>query len=78
MEILSSYKPGMVDRTGTIYPNPVSEILFFSMETDYWIYSLSGSLQLAGKRATKSDLSALPKGLYVVKTDYGTFKFTKE
>jgi hypothetical protein len=78
MEILSSYKPGMLDRTGTIYPNPVSEILYFSMETDYWIYSLSGSLQLEGKRATKSDLSALPKGLYVVKTNYGTFKFTKE
>jgi hypothetical protein len=48
------------------------------MKTDYWIYSLSGSLQLEGKRATKSDLSALPEGLYVVKTDYGTFKFTKE
>ncbi len=78
MEILSSYKPGMVDRTGTIYPNSVSEILYFSQETDYRIYSLSGSLQLEGKRATKSDLSALPKGLYVVKTDYGTFKFTKE
>lgn len=78
LDFLSSNKAVLLDNKENIYPNPVSEILHFPRETDFWIHTLSGNLILKGEKATKSDLSALPEGLYVVSTDYGNFKVTKE
>lgn len=74
---LNSNRTGLMDHRAAVYPNPVSDVLCFSSKTDYGIYTLYGNLMLHGTNAEKSDLSALPGGLYIVKTEYGNFKIAK-
>lgn len=77
IDYLNSNKVGVLDHPETIYPNPVSTFLYFSCETDYKIYAFAGSLVQQGEKALKSDMSVLPAGFYVVKTEFGDFRIAK-
>ncbi len=63
-----------------IFPNPVSEKLYFRVQSGetvaYKIRSLSGTLVLEGKSDTVN-VASLPSGSYIVETAQGNYKFTK-
>jgi hypothetical protein len=64
-----------------VYPNPVSNLL--TIETgasnfDYHIINLLGQVILRGVAQTQIDVSALPKGTYVLKMGTEQAKFIKQ
>ena len=53
----------------TIYPNPATEVIFFSQPSAAYVYSMDGSLVIPSASAVNSlDVTSLVKGSYVVKT----------
>ena len=53
----------------TIYPNPATEVIFFSQPSAAYVYSMDGSLVISSASAVNSlDVTSLVKGSYVVKT----------
>lgn len=71
------------ENTVLIYPNPTSDHLYFSAPQQrdvlVTIYSLSGQLLHRAMVNTSEsvDVSSLSKGIYVIKIDEQTYKFTK-
>ena len=62
-----------------IYPNPVSEMLYLSEKSRYSVLSNDGRVLLHSEEATHQfNVSALPTGVYFLKTDKGIVKFKKE
>lgn len=57
-----------------IYPNPVSDFLYISEESDYEIYSISGN-KIEFGRGTQIDVKGFEKGIYIIKTPIGCSKF---
>lgn len=51
-----------------VYPNPVADVLYFSLPCDVQVYSLDGKQVLDVAGATSVDVSGLNSGVYVVKT----------
>ena len=51
-----------------VYPNPVADVLCFSLPCDVQVYSLDGKQVLDVAGATSVDVSGLNSGVYVVKT----------
>lgn len=66
-----------------IYPNPTSDKLYFSASQEreilVTIFSLSGQLLRKEQVSTSEsvDVSSLSKGIYVIKIDDKTYKFSK-
>lgn len=52
----------------SVYPNPVADVLYFSLPCDVQVYSLDGKQVLDVAGATSVDVSGLNSGVYVVKT----------
>ena len=51
----------------SVYPNPVSNILYFSLETAYELTDLQGRTLLKSNKAVKSvNINSLPAGIYFV------------
>ena len=67
-----------------VWPNPTTSMLYFGKEVNsYSIYSLNGKLFAQGEKVSHVDVSALPKGIFVIQFNYGknntTFtRFVKE
>ncbi len=61
-----------------IYPNPVSDDLYFSKPCDFRLYSLQGQLLMEGRNTTCLDLSNYQPGMYLVRTDEQSFLFGKK
>lgn len=51
-----------------MYPNPVSDILYFNKITDVEIYNLNGKKVMEAKQIEAIDVTALQQGFYMVKT----------
>lgn len=51
----------------TAYPNPATDILYFSNECDAEVFGVNGSVVATVKGATSIDVTALPAGIYFVK-----------
>ncbi len=61
-----------------IYPNPSSEIIFADCKSGFQIYSSTGQLVKQGDLAkTQVNISNLPKGLYILKTENQLGRFIK-
>lgn len=60
-----------------IYPNPVSDILYFSERCDFNLYSIQGQLVMEGKNADRADLSHISVGMYLVRTKETSFLLRK-
>jgi len=66
-----------------IYPNPTSDKLFFASEqlqnVNVAIYSMSGQLlqQVQTNTSESIDVSSLSKGIYIIKINEQTHKFSK-
>lgn len=59
------------------YPNPTNDFIYFSRAKNVHIYSMNGTL-VASANTRKMDVSSLPEGMYVVKTENnGVFKNQK-
>lgn len=51
----------------TIYPNPTKDVVNFSQTVDLVrVYDLSGKLQREAQQVKNMNLSALPKGMYII------------
>jgi hypothetical protein len=61
-----------------IYPNPVSDILYFSKICDYSVFTIQGKKVLEGKGVARVDVSPLKEGFYVVRLHDRVFKLSKE
>ncbi len=61
-----------------IYPNPVSNTLFFSHRCDFEIYTITGGKILEGREALQVNVSNLKEGMYLVKANGGVFMLKKE
>ena len=85
---LNYNQPDLTDVEGTsvvdgVYPNPVSDVLYFNFagnqEMSIQIFSATG--QLVKSEILQSDepidVSALQEGLYIIKINDKTFKFSK-
>jgi hypothetical protein len=59
-----------------LYPNPVSDRLFLSVEKDYTVYSVKGILVLKGT-GTEIIMRNLPEGLYLIRIDNVSYKVLK-
>ena len=68
--------------SNTIYPVPTSGFISFLnkpiKDLSYEIYDLNGKRILLGKTQESIDVSTLSKGIYILKTIHGNFKFIKE
>lgn len=51
-----------------VYPNPVADVLYFSLPCDVQVYSLDGKQVIDVAGVTSVDVSGLNSGVYVVKT----------
>jgi endonuclease/exonuclease/phosphatase family metal-dependent hydrolase len=51
--------------SGTFYPNPSNDYIYFDEEYDWTIYDISGKEIVSG-RSQKADISALNAGIYIV------------
>lgn len=51
-----------------VYPNPVTDVLYFSLPCDVQVYSLDGKQLLDVAGVTSVDVTGLNSGVYVVKT----------
>ena len=69
--------------TVSIYPNPVSDKLFFDKEIgNYKIFSISGKLMMSSNTKAKTiEVSSLPQGIYIVEFGFASMlrklKFVK-
>jgi hypothetical protein len=61
-----------------IYPNPVSDDLYFSKPCDFRLYSLQGQLLMESRNVTRSNLSKFKPGMYLVRTDEQSFLLVKK
>lgn len=74
-ENLAAAKPQAIDVQTTsnysaVYPNPATSTLYFDNADKAWIFSLDGVLlRFVQDASTSVDISALPAGTYVVKTE---------
>ena len=66
-----------MDEALTLYPNPVSEKLYWSTEKEYAVYSNLGTLMMKGK-GTEVFMNWLPDGLYLIKIDNRSYKILKQ
>lgn len=65
----------------TVYPNPTSAVLNFvadDINTTYEVIDLLGQIVLKGNGTAPIDVSALPKGSYVLKVGSEQVKFLKQ
>ena len=66
-----------------VYPNPASDFLVISSDKQeslhYDIYDAQGNLVQSGTANSGEEIriSHLPNGLYIIKTDFNLFKFSK-
>ena len=62
----------------SVYPNPVSDVLFFSVNTpqNYAVYSVSGQILLKGQ-AIEANVNGLKEGLYFIQIGKQNYKFIK-
>lgn len=51
----------------SVYPNPVADVLNFSLPCDAQVYALDGSLMLSAADAKSLDVTGLTGGVYIVK-----------
>ncbi len=71
------------DASLLVYPNPTSDKLFFASEqvktVEVAIYSMSGQLLMKSQTTTAEsiDVSSLSKGIYIIKINEQTLKFSK-
>lgn len=66
-----------IDEALTLYPNPVSEKLYWSTEKEYAVYSTLGTLMMKGK-GTEIFMNGLPDGLYLIRIDNRSYKILKQ
>jgi hypothetical protein len=62
------------------YPNPVSSLLniVYTEGASFQVINLLGQQVLVGKTTQQLDVSALPKGTYVLKVGTEVAKFVKQ
>jgi hypothetical protein len=60
----------------SVYPNPFVDVLYITGDKPYKLYNMLG--QEVYNTAGKGSLANLPKGIYVLKSELGTVKVTKE
>lgn len=61
-----------------VYPNPTSDVLFFTKTINVSIYNLLGQLIANYEHVKKIDASSFPVGMYILKSDKGEIiKFIK-
>jgi hypothetical protein len=53
-----------------IYPNPVTDILNISKETNIKVYDMVGNLVISQEKITQIDMTNLPKGIYNLNISY--------
>jgi len=75
---VSAYAPVAGTDDLYIYPNPVTDDLYFSRPCDFRLYSLQGQLLMEGRNATCADLSNHQQGMYLVRTDEHNFLLRKK
>lgn len=63
----------IVDRSLTIYPNPVTDIIHLSNETDWELVNASGTSLMSGTGKT-INTTELSQGLYIIKANGGAYK----
>ena len=62
-------------KTFNVFPNPaVAGVAYFNRVADIELYDLNGKLLHSEKQALKLDTSALPAGIYLIKTGEGIVK----
>ena len=60
-----------------VFPNPTSGIL--NIDTmSYEIFDINGRQVFKGQSQTQVDVSSLPSGMYLLKTEAGKYKFVKQ
>jgi len=76
MAIFNSYEDYSFEKnTFKIYPNPTTDYLYISIDTEYTIFSITGQEILKGI-GNKIDVSMFNKGVYIIKTSDGNKKFS--
>jgi hypothetical protein len=74
-EFLSTASIGSESRL--VYPNPVSDVLFFGIETDYQILTIDGRI-IAGGSGEYFDVSDLDDGIYLIRCPIFVQTFIKK
>ena len=71
------------DNSVLVYPNPISDKLFFSSNQEQLVevrvFAMNGQLLFTQQLSTTEsmDVSTLSKGMYILKINSQTYKFTK-
>lgn len=61
-----------------VFPNPTTDVLYFTQTLNVSVFNLLGQNIGAYEKIKKLDVSALPIGMYIIKTEYGqSVKFIK-
>lgn len=75
MAIVNSYVDYSLENSiFNIYPNPTTDYLYLSIETEFRVFSITGQEMLRGV-GNKIDVSMFNKGVYIIKTSDVTKKF---
>lgn len=76
---LTPVKEIMLKDALVLYPNPVTgNTLYFSKPVAYKVYNLMGVKVLEGEKSAFADISPLPEGAYIFKTNDAELKFIKK
>jgi hypothetical protein len=76
---LSEVPFSVFDKGFIMFPNPANSILHFSKTINVSIFDLFGNKVMSASKVNSADISALKKGVYLVKADTGwTQKLIKE
>jgi hypothetical protein len=68
----------LVEESISVYPNPSEDGIFFlSKEMDYEVYDMQGRRIIDKKEGSKIDLSARPKGIYILQVGKSTLKIIR-
>jgi hypothetical protein len=64
---VSTNEAGKQPLTWRVFPNPVQDVVFTNILSDYTIHSTTGQLLLQQQQTNRLDVRYLPKGAYLIR-----------